>query len=228
MEAWHQHYPKGIAPQIDVNNYQSINEVIATTVNKYSEKTAFSNMGIEMSYQEIDRLSDYFANYLTHKCGLKKGDRIALQMPNVLQFPVALFGAIKAGLIVVNTNPLYTEREMLHQFKDSQAKAIVILANFACHLEEIIDQTNIEHVIITEIGDLFPTVKKLVVNGAIRYVKKMIPKYSLPQATSFLKTLEEGKAYDFKLVESTRDDIAFLQYTGGTTGVAKGAMLTHG
>lgn len=228
MATWHEHYPQGIPAQIDVENYQSINELIQKTVDKYAQKPAFSNMGISLTYQEVDRLSDYFANYLTHKCGLKKGERIALQMPNLLQFPVALFGAIKAGLIVVNTNPLYTEREMLHQFKDSGAKAIVILANFACHLEKIIEQTEIDHVIVTEIGDLFPSLKKFVVNNAVKYLKKMVPKYSLPQATSFLTCLEEGKQYDFSPLQSTREDIAFLQYTGGTTGVAKGAILTHG
>ncbi len=228
MAVWHQHYPKGIEAKIDVENYDSIVDLIATNVEKYTDKIAFSNMGVSMTYREVDRLSNDFANYLTHKCGLKKGDRIALQMPNVLQFPVALFGAIKAGVIVVNTNPLYTEREMKHQFKDSGAKAIVILANFAKHLENIIDETDIEHVIITEIGDLFPSVKRFIVNNAVKYIKKMVPSYNLPKAKSFLTCIEEGKQYDYKAASSKREDIAFLQYTGGTTGVAKGAMLTHG
>ncbi len=228
MAVWHQHYPKGIEAKIDVENYDSIVDLIATNVDKYTDKVAFSNMGVSMTYREVDRLSNDFANYLTHKCGLKKGDRIALQMPNVLQFPVALFGAIKAGIIVVNTNPLYTEREMKHQFKDSGAKAIVILANFARHLENIIDETDIEHVIITEIGDLFPSVKRFIVNNAVKYIKKMVPSYNLPKAKSFLTCIEEGKQYDYKAAPSKREDIAFLQYTGGTTGVAKGAMLTHG
>ncbi len=228
MAVWHDNYPKGITPTIDVENYSSIVELIAQNVKKYQDKPAFSNMGITLSYNEVDRLSNDFANYLTHKCGLKKGDRIAIQMPNVLQFPVALFGAIKAGLIVVNTNPLYTEREMKHQFKDSGAKAIVILANFACHLEQILQETEIEHVIVTEIGDLFPSFKRLLVNNVVKYIKKMVPSYSLPKAKSFLTCIEEGKAFDFKAAASQREDIAFLQYTGGTTGVAKGAMLTHG
>lgn len=228
MAVWHEHYPQGIPATIDVNNYQSICELIEKTVKKYSDKPAFSNMGASLTYAEVDRLSDYFAGYLTHKCGLKKGDRIALQMPNVLQFPVALFGAIKAGLIVVNTNPLYTEREMLHQFKDSGAKAIVILANFAHHLEKILGQTEIEHVIVTELGDMLPSFKKILINAAVKYIKKMVPAYSLPTAVPFLTAIEEGKQYDFKEVPSVSDDIAFLQYTGGTTGVAKGAMLTHG
>lgn len=228
MATWHQHYPKGIPANIDVNNYNSINELISKSVEKFRDMPAFTNMGITLTYAEVDRLSNFFASYLTNQCSLKKGDKIAIQMPNVLQFPVALFGAIKAGLIVVNTNPLYTDREMLHQFRDSGAKAIVILANFAFNLEKIIDQTKIEHVIVTEIGDLFPVMKRFVVNNAVKYIKKMVPHYKLPQAKSFLLAIEEGKQHDFKPVTNTRDEIAFLQYTGGTTGVSKGAMLTHG
>jgi long-chain acyl-CoA synthetase len=228
MAVWHNHYPKGVPAEIDTENYDSIVDLIMTNTAKYGDKAAFTNMGVTMSYNEVEQLSNYFANYLTHKCGLKKGDRIALQMPNLLQFPVALFGAIKAGVIVVNTNPLYTEREMKHQFKDSGAKAIVILANFAHLLEKIIDDTEIEHVIVTELGDLFPSFKKILVNNVVKYVKKMVPSFKLPKAKKFLTALEEGKQFDFKPVASTREDIAFLQYTGGTTGVAKGAMLTHG
>ncbi len=228
MALWHKKYPKGISPSIDVENYSSIPQLVEETVKKYSDKPAFTNMGVTLTYGRMDHLSDCFANFLVHECGLKKGDRIALQMPNLLQFPVALFGAIKAGLVVVNTNPLYTEREMLHQFKDSGAKAIVILANFAHQLENILDQTQIKQVIVTEIGDLFPTVKRFVVNNAVKYVKKMVPHYSLPQAHSFLEGLEKGGDYNITRTESQSDDLAFLQYTGGTTGVAKGAMLTHG
>jgi long-chain acyl-CoA synthetase len=228
MAVWHAHYPKGIPAEIDVKNYDSITDLLEVSVAKFNSNTAFSNMGISLTYSEVDHLSDYFANYLIKVCQLKKGDRIALQMPNILQFPVALFGAIKAGLIIVNTNPLYTEREMLHQFKDSGAKAIVILANFATHLEKIKSQTNIEHVIITEIGDLFPPIKKFIVNNAIKYIKKMVPAYDLPGSICFLNALEEGKSQDKIKVKTSLDDIAFLQYTGGTTGVAKGAMLTHG
>jgi len=189
MDVWHENYPKEVPPSVDVENYSSISELIVKNVAKFGDKPAFSNMGISMTYAEMDRLSDSFANYLTQKCGLKKGDRIALQMPNILQFPVAMYGAIKAGIICVNTNPVYTEREMLHQFKDSGAKAILILANFACHLEKIIEQTEIEHVIITELGDLFPGLKKFVTNTAVKHVKKMVPNYNLPQAKSFSRVV---------------------------------------
>lgn len=228
MAIWHEHYPKGIPATINVQNYNSVNELISTSVAKFKDAPAFTNMGVTLSYVEVDRLATYFASYLTNKCGLKKGDKIAIQMPNVLQFPVALFGAIKAGLVVVNTNPLYTDREMKHQFKDSGAKAIVILANFAHNLEKIIGDTQIEHVITTEIGDLLPTLKRFVVNSVVKYVKKMVPSYKLPQEKTFLLAIEEGKQFDLIPVANTRDDIAFLQYTGGTTGVSKGAMLTHG
>lgn len=228
MAVWHKNYPQGIAAEIDVKNYSSIPDLVAVTVKKYKQKPAFTNMGVTLSYNQIDRLSDDFASYLTHRCGLKKGDRIALQMPNVLQFPVALFGALKAGLIVVNTNPLYTEREMLHQFNDSGAKAIVILANFAHLLEKIVDKTQIQHIVVTEIGDLFPTPKKWIVNSVVRYIKKMVPSYNLPKAHSFLQTIEEGKSQSYTKPQINLNDIAFLQYTGGTTGVSKGAILTHG
>ena len=228
MAVWHDHYPKGVPHTVDVENYSSIADLVATNVKKFKDQPAFSNMGVTLTFAEVDRLSDYFANYLTHKCGLKKGDRIAIQMPNVLQFPVVLFGAIKAGIIVVNTNPLYTEREMLHQFKDAGVKAVVILANFAHLLEKIIDQTQIEHVVVTELGDLFPSFKRILINSAVKYIKKMVPKYNLPKAHNFLYCLEEGKQHQFKPAEINRGDLAFLQYTGGTTGVAKGAMLTHG
>ena len=228
MAVWHKHYPEGVPAEVETDNYDSIADVINQSVKKFAQKPAFSNMDVTLTYEEVDRLSNYFANYLTHTCGLKKGDKIALQMPNILQFPVAMFGAIKAGVVVVNTNPLYTDREMLHQFKDSGAKAIVIMANFAYNLEKILDETDIEHVLVTELGDLFPSFKRILVNGAVKYIKKMVPKYKLPTARSFITCIEEGKQHQFTPTPCTREDLAFLQYTGGTTGVSKGAMLTHG
>ena len=227
MAVWHENYPQGIPAQIKVDNYSSIDELISTSIKKFKEKPAYSNMGVTLTYGEVDRLSDYFASYLSKTLGLKKGDRIAIQMPNVLQFPVVLFGAIKAGLIVVNTNPLYTEREMEHQFCDSGAKALVILANFAHQLEKIQHQTSIEKVIITELGDLFPPMKRVLVNSVVKYVKKMVPAYKVKNAESFLKAIEKGKQHEFTPVECHPSDTAFLQYTGGTTGVSKGAVLTH-
>ena len=175
MSQWFDQYPKGVPQTIDPQKYNSITEFIKVSVEKFSTKKAYTNMGVSLTYEEVDQLSDYFASYLTHYCGLKKGDRIALQMPNVLQFPVALFAAIKAGLIVVNTNPLYTEREMQHQFEDSGATAIVILSNFAHMLEKIQHHTKIEHIIVTDIGDMFPPMKKILVNSVVKYVKKMVP-----------------------------------------------------
>jgi long-chain acyl-CoA synthetase len=194
---------------------------------KYSDQPAYVNMGKSLSYKEIDTLSRNFAAYLQH-LGLKKGDRIAIQLPNLLQYPVVLFGAIRAGLIIVNTNPLYTSREMEHQFKDSGAKAIVILANFAHNLEKILHQTEIKHVVITEIGDLLGGLKSKLVNFVIKRVKKMVPSYSISGAVRFNQALAIGARHPYNKPTLSLDDVGFLQYTGGTTGVSKGATLTHG
>lgn len=225
---WHKSYPKGVNTTIDLTKYNSILDVLNESVSKYNHSPCFSNMGHTLSYSEIDVLSDYFASYLLNTCKLKKGDRIALQMPNLLQYPIAMFGAMKAGLIIVNTNPLYTDREMAHQFKDANVKAIVILSNFAHLLEKVIDHTDIQHIIVTNVGDMLPFPKRILVNSVVKYVKKMIPAYNLPHTTSFLEALDLGKERSFDVAQLTLEDIAFLQYTGGTTGVAKGAMLTHG
>jgi long-chain acyl-CoA synthetase len=224
---WQKHYPKGVATEIDFKNLNSILDVFNEAVNTYGSKACFTNMGVSISYNELDTLSDYFASYLINVCKLKKGDRIAIQMPNILQYPVALFGAMKAGLIIVNTNPLYTDREMEHQFKDADCKALIILENFAHLLEKIIAHTDLQHVIITSIGDLFPFPKNIIVNSVVKYAKKMVPAYHLPLAIRFSEAIEKGKQHSFDAVPSTIDEVAFLQYTGGTTGVAKGAMLTH-
>jgi long-chain acyl-CoA synthetase len=184
-------------------------------------------MGVSISFEELDHKVGQFASFLQNELKLKKGDRIALQMPNLLQFPVALFGALRAGLVIVNTNPLYTPPEMRHQLKDSGAKAIVILANFASHLQEVLKDTEIQSIVITEIGDMLPFPKSLLVNTVVKHVKKMVPAYSLPQAYSFKRALEIGAERPYSDVPANQNEIAFLQYTGGTTGISKGATLTH-
>lgn len=224
---WTKYYHASMSPEIDVNKYQSILKVFDEAISKFRNKKSFTNMGISLTYDELDRKSGQFASFLQNELKLQKGDRIAIQMPNLLQFPVALFGALRAGLIVVNTNPLYTPKEMQYQFKDSGAKAIVIMANFASNLQQIIKDTPIESVIITEIADLFPLPKRLLVNSVVKYVKKMVPEYNIPNAYSFNQALELGSRQSYKEVTLTHEDIAFLQYTGGTTGVSKGAVLNH-
>ncbi|RLD23674.1 MAG: long-chain-fatty-acid--CoA ligase, partial [Bacteroidetes bacterium] len=225
---WFTHYPEGIAHEINPEKYNSIIEILEESFAKYSDNDAFENMGKKLTYKEVDEKSEQFASYLQNVAGLKKGDRIAIQMPNLLQYPIALFGALKAGLIVVNTNPLYTPREMQHQFKDSGSIAIVIVANFAHNLEEIIKDTLIKTVIITELGDMLGGIKRLLVNFVVKKIKKMVPAYSLPDAIPFGRVLKEGAKHNFEKPELGIKDIAFLQYTGGTTGISKGAELTHG
>lgn len=224
---WLPRYPKNIPHEININQYASILDLYNETITKFNNLPAFTNMGVTFSFAELDEMANQFASFLQNELKLEKGDRIAIQMPNLLQFPVAAFGALKAGLIIVNTNPLYTAPEMEHQFKDSGAKAIVILANYGHLLEKIIRETKIESVVVTEIGDLFPTPKRLLVNSVVKYVKKMVPSYNLPQAYKFREALQIGALKEYKKVPLSHDDIAFLQYTGGTTGVSKGAILSH-
>jgi long-chain acyl-CoA synthetase len=226
-KVWLRHYPKGVKHEIDLTQYKSIPEVFSEAVRKYGDDPCFTNLDHTLSYNDIDQLSDHFASYLLNVCKLKKGDRIAIQMPNLLQYPVVLFGALKAGLIVVNTNPLYTDREMEHQFKDSDCKALVIVDLYAHLLQKIISHTDLQHVIVTSVGDMLPFPKKYIVNGVIKYIKKMVPDYSLPLAVRLSDALKTGSELSFDQAVLNHDDIAFLQYTGGTTGVAKGAMLTH-
>ncbi|MCU0340927.1 MAG: AMP-binding protein [Spirosomaceae bacterium] len=223
---WLNAYPPGMAFEINPDIYSSLIELIESGFSTYASRKAYSCMGKEITYAELDKLSRNFAAYLDH-IGLQKGDRVAIQMPNVLQYPVALFGALRAGMTVVNTNPLYTPREMEHQFKDSGAKAIIIMANFANNLEKVLPQTNIKHVFITEIGDMLGFPKKQIVNFVVKNVKKMVPSYSLPQAESFMEAVSKGGAMSYQRPDSKSSDLAFIQYTGGTTGVSKGAMLTH-
>jgi long-chain acyl-CoA synthetase len=226
---WTEHYPRGVLKNIDeqIRRYNSLNDAFNESCEKFALKPAFTNHGTTLTFAEVNRKAECFAAFLQNRLQMKKGDRIAIQLPNLLQYPVALFGALKAGLIVVNTNPLYTDREMKHQFNDSGCTAVLILANFASHLQNIIHETKIQHIIITEIGDMMGFPKRLVINAAVKYVKRMVPTYSLPDAIPFCQAMKEGAALSLRPVPMQPDDIAFLQYTGGTTGVAKGAMLTH-
>lgn len=224
---WLKFYPEGIPSTINPEKYSSMVDLFEECCSKYSDQVAFHNMGKDITYTELNQLSSHFAAYLQNTLGLKKGDRIAIQLPNLLQYPIALFGSLKAGLIVVNTNPLYTAREMEHQFKDSGAVAIVILANFAHNLEKIVKKTNIKHIILTEIGDMLGPLKKFIVNLVVKRVKKMVPDFNLPETISFNSVLNKGKNLTYKKPELKNHDVAFLQYTGGTTGISKGATLSH-
>ena len=226
-KVWLKHYPAGVPAELPPLEDKSVVEVFERACAKFSNKIAYTNMGADLTYAEVEAKSRDFASFLQNVAGLKPGDRIAIQLPNLLQFPVVMFGAHRAGLVCVNTNPLYTAREMKHQFNDSGAKAIVIAANFADKLQEILPETQIKTVIVTELGDFLPTLKGAIVNFVVKYIKKMVPKYSLPQAYSIKKALSLGAARTFKSVPVSGEDLAFLQYTGGTTGVSKGAMLTH-
>lgn len=225
---WYKSYPEGIPHTIDPHKYNDLVEVFDNSVKRFNTHVAFKNMDVELTFDQLKQHVDAFAVYLQQKTNLKPGDRIAIQMPNLLQFPVALFGSLKAGLVVVNTNPLYTPSEMKHQFNDAGVKALVILENFASNLQGILDDTGIEHVILTNIGDMLGGLKGKIVNLVVRRVKKMVPAYSLPTAVQFKKALSIGWGNTPEKVSLSAEDVAFLQYTGGTTGVSKGAILTHG
>jgi len=225
---WNDKRPAGVPSTIDIHAYTSVVEVFERSCKRFADRPAFSNLGKTLTYAELDRLSAAFAAWLQQHTGLVPGDRIAVQMPNVLQYPIAVFGALRAGLIVVNTNPLYTEREMRHQFKDSGARALVYLNMFGKRVQEVLPDTSIEYLIEAKMGDLLPTAKGWLINTVVDKVKKMVPAYHLPQAIAFKQVLRDGRALSHKPVALGLDDIAVLQYTGGTTGLAKGAMLTHG
>ncbi len=222
---WLQIYPAGVPANIDPSQYPLLIDMINESLEKYADQTAFIFMGKSMTFGEVDRLSTQFAAYLQSR-GLEPGDRIALMMPNMLQYPIALFGALRAGLILVNTNPLYTPREMKHQFIDSGAKAIIIAENFAANLQTILAETEIKTVILTSVGEMLG-LKGVIVNFVVRNIRKMVPKYSLPNTVRFKEALRQGRKFTVKPFKAGPDDTIVLQYTGGTTGVSKGAMLTN-
>lgn len=225
-QIWTGHYSPGVPATIDPDRYSSVADVLAQSCRRFADRPAFHGLGRTLSFTELDELSRAFASYL-QSLGLERGERVGLMMPNILQYPVALFGVLRAGLVAVNTNPLYTPRELEHQLRDSGAKCIVILANVAHVLEQVLAKSALEHVIVTEIGDLTGFPRRFLINFVVHHVRKMVPKYRLPGAKAFLDCLAEGARSPGKLPQVQGSDIAFLQYTGGTTGVAKGAMLTH-
>ena len=223
---WLDHYPAGVPHEIDWRQYSSLVALLDEAFRKYASRTAYVGFGVQMSFAQLDERSRAFAAWLQAR-GLRKGDRVALMMPNVLQYPVAIAGVLRAGLVVVNINPLYTPRELEHQLRDSGAKAIVILENFAATLEKVIARTDLQTVVVAAMGDLLGAVKGTLVNTVVRHVKKMVPPWNIGQTVRFGQVLSEGARLEFRASDLSYDDLAFLQYTGGTTGVSKGAALSH-
>ncbi|MGI2822243.1 long-chain-fatty-acid--CoA ligase FadD [Vibrio fluvialis] len=224
---WLSRYPSDVPETINPDQYLSLVEMFEQSVHKYADQPAFINMGSVMTFRKLEERSRAFAAYLQNELKLKKGDRVALMMPNLLQYPVALFGILRAGMIAVNVNPLYTPRELEHQLNDADARAIVIVSNFANTLEQIVANTQVKHVVLTSLGQMLPRAKGTLVDFVVKYVKGMVPKYDLPGAISMRKALHKGRRLQYVKPFMSGEDIAFLQYTGGTTGVAKGAILTH-
>ncbi|MCT8126639.1 long-chain-fatty-acid--CoA ligase FadD [Alishewanella sp. BS5-314] len=224
---WLKRYPSGVPAEINADHYSSLLDIFEQSIAKFADKVAFVNMGKSITYRELDRQSQAFAAYLQHELGLKKGDAVAIMMPNLLQYPVALMGVLRAGCSVVNVNPLYTPRELQHQLTDSKARAIVIVENFAHTLMAVEKNIQVEHVILTKMGDMLGTVKGTLVNLVVKHLKKLIPAYQLQKFVPFKQVLQRGTALSWQKPVMSGADIAFLQYTGGTTGVSKGAMLTH-
>ena len=224
---WLKNYSEGVPAEISIDAYASVADIFDQSVSKFEDLPAYSNLGKTISYREVRDLTSRLGAYLKNELALDKGAKVAVMMPNLLQNPVAIFAILRAGMVVVNTNPLYTARELKHQMNDSGTEAIIIVENFCHVLEEVIDETPIRHVIVTRMGDMLDFPKSAIVNFVVKRIKKLVPAYSLPGAVPFRNALKLGSQHRFETVPTSHDDIAFLQYTGGTTGVAKGAMLTN-
>ncbi|HEX9180282.1 MAG TPA: long-chain-fatty-acid--CoA ligase [Burkholderiales bacterium] len=224
---WLKEYPKHVPAEVDLSEFESLKQVLESSCQRFRDRPAYTNMGASITYGDVDRMSRAFGAYLQQELGLKKGDRVAIMMPNLLQYPVVLFGALRAGLTVVNVNPLYTPRELKHQLRDSGATVIVVLQNFARTVQEVVGETQVKTVITTQIGDMLPAPKSWLVNFVVKRVKKMVPDWNIPGSVDLGEVLKAGGAKQLADVPVDHDDVAFLQYTGGTTGVAKGAVLTH-
>ena len=225
---WLTQYPAGVPTEIDIQRFASLVDMQSDSCIRFAHLPAYRSMGVTMTFHELDEASRAFATWLQKYAGLHVGDRVALMMPNLLQYPVALFGVLRAGMVVVNVNPLYTPRELKHQLNDADVRAIVVLENFAHTLEQVIGETSVRKVVTTEVGDLLPGLKRLLTNAVVKYVKKMVPAWRLPGSVGWRNALAAGRAQQLEPVPLGHDDLAFLQYTGGTTGVAKGAQLSHG
>ena len=226
-KVWLASYPEGVPELIPDPPYSSLTDMMNASMKKYASRKAYTNMGSSITFGELDELSNRFAHYLLYELNLKKGDRVAIMLPNVNQYPIALCGILKAGLVVVNVNPLYTPRELKHQLSDSRAKTIIILENFANVLSEVINETSIEKVILTKMGDMLSFPKNHIVNFVVKHIKKLVPPYEFSDSSSFLEILSKNKNSQLEKIDIDIEDIAFLQYTGGTTGLSKGAMITH-